>query len=228
MSFAIIPARGGSKRIPRKNIREFAGKPMISYPIELALRSGCFERVVVSTDDVEIDEIARHFGAETIFPRPVDLSSDHATTRDVLLHAFDSLGILENSREKFCCVYPCTPLLLIDDVQAGLAVLDQDDVSYSFAAALYPHPIERAFAIDEAGRVCTNTQKFASIRTQDLQPSYHDAGQFYFGFAEDMRQGVPIFGPRSVPIIIPRARAQDIDEEDDWTFAEILYRTMKS
>tara|TARA_B100001939_G_scaffold341876_1_gene352105 strand:- start:5539 stop:6240 length:702 start_codon:yes stop_codon:yes gene_type:complete len=226
MTICIIPARGGSKRIPRKNIRPFAGRPMIEHSIRAAELSGCFDRVIVSTDDEEIAAVARAAGAEAPFLRPADLADDHATTQAVMAHALDWLAEREKLPEFVCCIYATAPFLRPEDLRDGLDKLKNSDALYAFSVTSYAFPIQRAVKITKRGRVEAFTPEYNTTRSQDLEEAFHDAGQFYWGKTTAFREGKPVFAPHSLPIILPRHRVQDIDTEEDWTRAELMYRVM--
>lgn len=228
MRVAVIPARGGSKRIPRKNIRLFAGKPIISYSISAALESGCFDRVIVSTDDPEIASVAREWGAETPFVRPAELSDDHAGTTPVISHAVACLAEQGVAPTQICCLYATAPFVLRDDLRQGLALLEETGCEFVFSVTSYPFPIQRAIRINTAGRVEMFDPSQFAIRSQDLEEAFHDAGQFYWGRADSWLQGRPVFSSASVPLLLPRHRVQDIDTPEDWVRAEWMYKAMQS
>ena len=222
MNIAVIPARGGSKRIPRKNIRPFAGKPMIAWPIVAALESGLFARVIVSTDDEEISEAAREAGAEVPFIRPAELSDDYATTSDVMVHALRWARDEGIAVDAACCIYATAALVSVEDLRSAQALLAQD-CDYVFAAVRYGHPPQRGFLRRDNGSPALMAPEHAKTRTQDLPPVYHDAGQFYWGQRAAWESGAAIFGPRSRFIELPALRAQDIDNEEDWQLAEAAF-----
>ncbi len=226
MKLAVIPARGGSKRIPRKNIKLFYGKPMIAWSIETALRSGCFDQVVVSTDDAEIAEVARNFGAHVPFTRPSALSDDHTGTLPVIAHAinwFEAQGWIPN---QVCCLYATAPFLSAEDLHTGLKKLTESGVDYAFSVTSYAFPIQRAIRITSVNRIEMFNPEHFSTRSQDLEEAYHDAGQFYWGRASAWKGGIPIFDQTSSPVILPRHRVQDIDTEQDWLEAEIKFMAL--
>lgn len=225
MKLAMIPARGGSKRIPRKNVKPFAGKPIIQYSIEAALACGSIDRVIVSTDDDEIADVARSLGAEIPFRRPAELAEDHATTLAVIRHALDwAEG--EGGVDAICCIYATAPFVTGEDLDAAYRVLSASDASYAFAATEYAFPIQRAFMIENQ-RVRLFQPKHLNTRSQDLKRAYHDAGQFYWCRPEAVRSGEPVLGPCSVAYMMDRERVQDIDTPEDWRFAEKLFRLLK-
>lgn len=226
MNIAIIPARGGSKRIPRKNIKLFMGKPMIAWSIEAAIDSGCFGRVIVSTDDAEIAEIAESCGADVPFVRPADLSDDYATTVAVIAHAVSWLGCQGTIVDKVCCIYATAPFVMGSDIRTGCDMLEFNDIDYTFSATSYAYPVQRAICLNDDGRVEMLYPEFEETRSQDLVEAYHDAGQFYWGDAAVWLAEKPIFSPRSMPVLIPRYRTQDIDTLEDWRQAEYLFKTV--
>lgn len=227
MNIAIIPARGGSKRIPRKNIKLFHGKPMIAYSIEAAKNAGCFDRIIVSTDDQEIADVALKYGAEVPFMRPADIADDHATTMDVMQHALTWCGKEGWDIEYVCCIYATAPFITPESLQQGLKMLEIENVSYVFSATTFAFPIQRAIALNERGRVSMFYPEYANTRSQDLEEAYHDAGQFYWGTDDAFQQGEAIFSEQSKPIILSRKRVQDIDTVEDWEFAEALFSAMQ-
>jgi pseudaminic acid cytidylyltransferase len=226
MKVAIIPARGGSKRIPRKNIKNFNGKPIIAWSIEAAIRSRCFDQIVVSTDDDEIAKIAIQYGSSVPFIRPAELSCDHTTTTPVIAHAIDWLQTYKSKVEFACCIYATAPLLQSDDIRKGLKSMQDNDSNYAFAVTNFQFPIQRALKIQPAGGVQMFNDAFLSTRSQDLEPAYHDAGQFYWGKAEAWLNQSPVYDLNSIPIVIPHYRVQDIDTPEDWIRAELLAKAL--
>jgi len=226
MRLAVIPARGGSKRIPRKNLREFCGRPMLAWSIAAARDSGCFDRILVSTDDAEIAAVARELGAETPFLRPDALSDDHTPTIPVVAHATRQAAALWGPADLVCCLYATAPFVRADDLRRGLERLRAGNCDYVFAVTTFPFPIQRALRRAEDGRVALFHPEHQSTRSQDLEEAWHDAGQFYWGRAEAWLQGLPIMGPGSVGLPLPRHRVQDIDTPEDWTRAEFLFRAL--
>ena len=226
MKLAVIPARGGSKRVPRKNIRAFAGRPMVSYAIDAARAAGVFDRIVVSTDDAEIAAIARECGAELPFTRPAELADDHAGTVEVIAHAIASLAESGWRADEVCCIYACVPMLDAADLRAALALLEQHpDTDYVFPVAAFPAAVQRALRRDAEGRTASMQPEHALTRSQDLEPAYHDAGQFYWGRAEAWTAlEHPHRNARS--IVLPTWRVVDIDTPDDWARAERLHAAM--
>lgn len=223
MRLAVIPARGGSKRVPGKNVRMFAGRPMIAWSIQAAQDSGCFDRIVVSTDDEAIAEIATVEGAETPFRRPADLADDHTPTVPVVAHAIAQEG---EAVTQVCCLYATAPFVRAEDIRAGLTALEADDLDYVFPVTTFDFPIQRAVRLDAAGRVSMLQPEHLNTRSQDLEEALHDAGQFYWGTREAWLDGRPIFGARSAALRIPRSRVQDIDTVEDWERAELMFAAL--
>lgn len=226
MKLAVIPARGGSKRIPRKNIREFAGKPMIAHAIEAARSSGMFAHVLVSTDDQEIAAIARARGAEVPFMRPADLADDHTPTVPVVAHAIGACQQLGWSVTHACCIYPGVPFIEVDDIRKAFTLLEQTGAAYSFPVTEFPSAIQRALRRLPSGRMEPMQPQYELTRTQDLEPAYHDVGQFYWGSAQSWRECTRIHSS-GAGLQIPNWRAVDIDTPDDWERAELLFRAIK-
>ena len=228
MKLAIIPARGGSKRIPRKNIKLFCEKPMIAWSIEAALQSGCFDQVIVSTDDEEIAVVARRYGATVPFVRPAELSDDHTGTIPVIRHAIEWVNAQGQSVEQACCLYATAPFVSPDDIRRGLDTLLDTGSDYAFSVTSYAFPIQRAIRLNAEGRVEMFNPEHFNTRSQDLEEAFHDAGQFYWGKADAWLQGRMIFSPASVPVALPRHRVQDIDTPEDWVRAEWLFKAMQA
>ncbi|WP_018145938.1 pseudaminic acid cytidylyltransferase [Thioalkalivibrio sp. AKL6] len=228
MRVAIIPARGGSKRIPRKNIRSFCGKPMIAWSIEAARASGCFDRVIVSTDDSEIAAVAEEHGAEVPFRRPAELADDHTGTVPVMAHAIEWLQESGERCEAVCCLYATAPFVRPEDLRRGRDVLEAADADYAFSVTSYAFPIQRALRINEGGRVAMFHPEYANTRSQDLEEAWHDAGQFYWGRSEAWLSGKPIMTSDAVPVQLPRERVQDIDTLEDWRRAQWLFKAMQA
>lgn len=229
MKVAIIPARGGSKRIPRKNIRLFAGRPIIHYVIATAIGSGLFDGVLVSTDDAEIAEIARAGGAQTPFMRPADIADDHADTASVIAHAVRSLAATGTPVDLACCLYPTAPMVDAGDLTAALALLEgEPGIDYAFSAARFSYPVQRGFERSSDGALAPLHPEHRLTRSQDLPPVFHDAGQFYWGRAEAWLERRPIFGLASRIVELPPWRTQDIDTEEDWDMAERLFALTNS
>ena len=224
VTVCIIPARGGSKRIPRKNIRLFRGQPMIAWSIQAAVTSGCFDQVIVSTDDHEIAAVAEGFGATVPFLRPAELANDFAGTADVVVHAIEQLMPEYGSPLLVCCLYATAPFVRPEDLRSGHALwLAQEQSRPVFTAATYPFPIQRAFVIKDDGVAEMLQPDCYQMRSQDLPECFHDAGQFYW--ADDAQwMGSPQFSNGTVPLILPRWRVQDVDTEEDWRQAELLHQ----
>lgn len=219
---AIIPARGGSKRIPRKNLREFAGRPMIGYAITIAHASNLFDHVVVSTDDPEVADVARRLGADVPFMRPAELADDHTGTVPVIAHAVRACADLGWSADAVCCLYPGVPLLGAQTLQAGCDVLEHGDSPYVFPVLAFRSPIQRALRRDADGRSQPFFPEFAQTRTQDLPAAYHDAGQFYWGRTEAWLRGLALHA-RASTLVLRDDEAVDIDTPEDWSRAEALF-----
>lgn len=226
MRIALIPARGGSKRIPRKNIKSFAGRPIIAWSIAAARDSGLFDRIICSTDDEEIAAVAEACGAEAPFRRPAALSDDHATTLAVVQHALDWARNEELLVEAVCCIYPAAPFVTAAALKATYERLIQDGARYALPIARFPAPIQRAIRRSANDRLAMFQPDQFSLRSQDLEPGYFDVGQFFWGRPEALSQGVPVFGPDTVGIETPLWRAVDIDTPDDWQRAERLWNTL--
>jgi pseudaminic acid cytidylyltransferase len=222
MNIAIIPARGGSKRIPRKNIKEFCGKPMIAWSIEAAKASDLFDRIIVSTDDTEIAEVAKQWGAEVPFVRPDELSDDYAGTTEVISHA--TQWILDQGMDvtAVCCIYATAPFVQVTDLRRGLEALNSGDWDYAFTVTDFAAPIFRSFKQTSKGGIEMFFPEHFTRRSQELPNALHDAGQFYWGRPAAWLKGKRIFDRYSKPVVIPRWRVQDIDTQDDWERAEIL------
>lgn len=227
MNIAIIPARGGSKRIPRKNIKAFHGKPMIAYSIDAALKSQCFDKIIVSTDDAEIAEIAIKHGAEVPFMRPAYISDDYATTLDVIKHAIEFTDSQNWGVKNVCCIYATAPFLIPEFIQKGLDELTSAKIDYAFSATSFPFPIQRALKLSDEQRVEMFQPEHLNTRSQDLEEAYHDAGQFYWGTKSAFLQRKPFFSPQSKAVLLPRKRVQDIDTNEDWELAEALYKALQ-
>lgn len=226
MKIAIIPARSGSKRIVNKNIKLFHGKPIIAYSIETAIATGCFDKVIVSTDDPEIATIAKQYGAEVPFIRPDIISTDYACTLSVIEHALNWFEKQSWSLEFICCIYATAPFLTTADLLAGLTAVSAPETDYAISVGEYHYPIQRALKMDKQQNISMYSNKFENTRSQDLPNSYHDAGQFYWGKAQAFKQILPLFSSKTKAIILPRERVMDIDTPADWQFAELLYQKL--
>lgn len=227
MKLCVIPARGGSKRIPRKNIRGFSGKPMIAWSIEAAQASGCFDQIIVSTDDSEISDVAQQCGAKVPFIRPAKLANDFAGTTSVIAHAVKWYQDRGHELAAVCCLYATAPFVTPDDIKRGLdSLAELTPNRFVFTATDYASPIQRALKIDLASGVARMWQpEQFTKRSQDLEPAFHDAGQFYWGRPEAWLNSQNLF-EGSKPLLLPRWRVQDIDTEDDWTRAELMLRAL--
>lgn len=225
-TIAIIPARGGSKRIPRKNIRPFCGKPMIARSIEVALESGVFDAVIVSTDDEEIAAVAESSGAVVPFRRPPELSDDHASTMPVIAHAIQWWEENKSPIDFACCIYATAPFLRAEFLRKGLQILqNKPDADFAFSVTSYAFPIFRALKLGESGRVEMYWPENEMKRSQDLPEAWHDAGQFYWGRKSAFLKKEGFFSANSYPVILPRKTVQDIDTLEDWEFAEMLFES---
>jgi N-acylneuraminate cytidylyltransferase len=224
---AVIPARGGSKRIPRKNVRPFCGRPMIAHPIRAALESGCFARVIVSTDDAEIAEVARAHGAETPFVRPAELSDDQTGTNEVVAHALRWLGARGAAPETAACLYATAPFLEPEDIRRGQALLAEPGRRFAVTVTTFAFPIQRAVRRTPEGGLAPFDAQAIRQRSQDLEEAWHDAGALYWGRSDAFLSGEPLFAPHTAPIPLPRHRVQDIDTLEDWQRAELMYRCLQ-
>ncbi|MBK5345383.1 pseudaminic acid cytidylyltransferase [Pseudomonas sp. TH49] len=224
-SVAIIPARGGSKRIPRKNLLPFDGVPMIVRSIRTALDSGLFEQVVVSTDDADIAELALAHGAQVPFLRPAELADDFIGTAAVIVHALQQLPAFDYA----CCVYATAPLLQACFLRQGLELLQQHpQKSFAFSVCSFGFPVQRALTLDGQGALTALYPEFRNTRSQDLPEAFQDAGQFYWGRSEAWLRGEVLYSSASLPVILPRHLVQDIDTLEDWKRAEYLYAALKA
>lgn len=229
MQLAVIPARGGSKRIPRKNIKMFHGQPMIAWSIQAAIDSGCFDEVWVSTDDEEIAAVAQAYGAKVPFLRPAHLSDDFATTADVMSHAVEEFDKLNHTLPDYiCCLYATAPFVVRADLAQGLEkIKNNSDLNYVFSATTYPFPIQRAIKLNADDAVEMFSPQYFNSRSQDLEEAWHDAGQFYWGTAEAWLNKAMIFASQSSVVELPRFRVQDIDTQEDWDRAEWLFKAIQ-
>ena len=225
MNVAVIPARGGSKRIPRKNIKEFCGKPMIAWPIEVAKESGLFEHIIISTDDEEIAEISKSCGADVPFMRPAELSDDYVGTAEVIAHAVSWMHEQGWQVDAVCCIYATSVFLNKDDLVKGFEALNTGKWKYAFSVTDFEYSIFRSFKEIPSGGVEMFFSEYFKKRSQDLPIALHDAAQFYWGKPDAWLSSLKMFERHSYPVIIPRWRVQDIDTEDDWKRAELLFTT---
>lgn len=226
MRLAIIPARGGSKRIPRKNVKDFVGKPMIAWSIEAAIASGLFDHIIVSTDDSEIADISRTYGATVPFMRPPELADDYTETSVVVAHAINWCRAQLATPELVCCIYATAPFVSAADLEKGMSLLIETNSNFAFSVTSYPFPIQRALKLTKVGGVEMFEPEHLNTRSQDLEDAYHDAGQFYWGRPESWLSEIPIFSASSSPVILPRYRVQDIDTIEDWSRAELMFKVM--
>lgn len=224
-AIAIITARGGSKRIPRKNIKEFCGKPILAYSIEAALQSGIFDTVMVSTDDAEIAEIARQYGAEVPFYRSEKTANDFATTNDVLLEVLEEY---ENRGEYFevaCCIYPTAPFVTSKKLQTAVKQLEESDADTLIPVVAFSYPPQRAMVVKD-GRLVFQYPEYLDSRSQDLEPHYHDIGQFYVFRTEAFRKNRKLMVGNILPMVVSELEVQDIDNLTDWKIAEMKYQLL--
>jgi pseudaminic acid cytidylyltransferase len=226
MKIAVIPARGGSKRIPRKNIKLFRGKPVIAWSIDAANKSGLFSHIIVSTDDAEVSAVAEQWGAEVPFIRPSIISGDYAGTTEVIAHATQWAVDRGWPVTAVCCIYATAPFIHADDLRIGLQELESGNWAYAFSVTDFPAPIFRSFRKHPEGGLEMFFPEHFSTRSQDLPVALHDAGQFYWGRPESWLQGVRVFGRRSYPMEIPRWRVHDIDTPEDWIRAELVHKAL--
>ena len=219
----IIPARGGSKRIPRKNIKLFMGKPIMAYSIEAALKSGLFDEVMVSTDDEEFAEVARSCGASVPFLRSEKTSNDFAGTEDVILEVIDEYQKLGREFDNICCLYSTAPFVTSDRLKEAYALLS-DTVDASFTVVPYSYPVQRSLKKNGSGYVEMNFPQYYEARTQDLETIYHDAGQFYFVKTRSFRDEFTLWCKRTAPLILSELEVQDLDTLTDWQLAEMKFK----
>ena len=226
-SVAIITARGGSKRIPRKNIKEFCGKPILAYSIEAALTSGIFDTVMVSTDDEEIAEIAKRYGAEVPFYRSEKTANDYATTNDVLLEVLEEYEKRGEHFELACCIYPTAPFVTAQKLKAAVDQLNASDADTLIPVVSFSYPPQRAMIVKD-GRLVFEYPQYLDSRSQDLEPHYHDVGQFYVFRTESFQKNRKLMIGNILPMVISEMEVQDIDNQTDWEIAEMKYRLMKN
>ena len=220
---AIIPARGGSKRIPGKNIKLFAGKPIIAYSIAAAKKSGLFNRIIVSTDSRKIAGVAEEFSAEVPFIRPDELSDDFADTSAVVLHTLNWLEENDTLPDYFCCIYATAPFIQVKSIKQGLDRLKQEDATTAFSVTSFAYPILRALKADEDGYLKMFWPEHKNTRSNDLPEAYHDAGQFYWAHTQRFLKEKTFFSSKAIPVVLPRYLVQDIDTPEDWEVAEHMY-----
>ncbi len=227
MKLALIPARSGSKRIPRKNVMPFAGKPVIAYSIAAAQACGLFDRIVVSTDDDGIAATARAFGAQTPFIRPAGLSDDHTVIADVIKHALHWMAAQGTPVNDICCIYATAPFVTAAALQAGWQALQVPGRSYALSVTSFPFAVQRALRIDAGGTISSMYPEFHATRSQDLEPCWHDAGQFCWGKGEAFLLDVPVFSAATAGVVLPRHYVQDLDTPEDWHRAELMHRVLR-
>lgn len=220
---AIIPARGGSKRIPRKNIKDFLGKPIIGYSIEAALESGVFDEVMVSTDDEEIADVARTFGANVPFLRSAETANDFATTADVINEVLDRYEELGQKFDEVCCIYATAPFVTDERLREATDILANGEFDSAFTCVEFSYPVLRGLVINSSGRVHMKWPEYLQSRSQDLEKIYHDAGQFYLSKVDSFRRTNGFWGANTAPIILSELEVQDLDTPTDWTLAEMKY-----
>lgn len=225
-TIAIITARGGSKRIPRKNIKEFCGRPIIEYSIEAALQSGVFDEVMVSTDDEEIAEIARAAGAAVPFMRSPETSNDYATTTDVLLEVLYKYQDKGQDFDYMACLYPTNPFITPDKLKKAMKLIEENDYAEVLPVVQFSFPPQRAYVFHENGTLQYKWEEFKNSRSQDLEKMYHDAGQFYCYDVKSYLEHKGVQG-KIYPLICPEHEVQDIDTEEDWKMAELKVEYMK-
>lgn len=223
---AIIPARGGSKRIPRKNIRPFCGKPVIAYSIEAAQACGLFDRIICTTDSAEVADWAKRYGAEVPFQRPVELSDDYAGTDAVLVHALQWLADQGQPAHYACCIYATAPFIQAECLQKGFDLLREQRAACAFPVTTYPYTIFRSLKLNDRGRVEWMWPENRDKRSQDFPEAVHDAGQFYWVDVRRCLQAGKVPDDDAVPVALPRHLVQDIDTPEDWDVAEHLYRSL--
>ena len=226
MIVAVIPARGGSKRIKKKNIKNFLNKPIIYYPIKQIQKSKLFDKIIVSTDNKEISEISKKFGAEILFKRPKKLSNDYATTQEVIIHAVKWLTKNNYNPDMICCIYPTSVFINSHDLKESYKLFIKKKWNFIFSATNYLYPIQRAFYQKKNGSIKMFRPKNYFKRSQDLVKVYHDAGQFYWGASNAWKKKKEIIKAKSSIYVMPSYRVIDIDNKDDWKRAELLYQVI--
>lgn len=225
-TICLIPARGGSKRIPRKNVRIFAGQPMIVHSIHAAQAAGIFDQILCSTDDEEVADMAREAGAEVPFRRPAEWATDFATTDQVLQHALRWLAEQGKPARYACCLYATAPFVRGSDLARGLSLLRESGAITAFSVTTFPYPIFRALRVNDRGRLEMYWPEHRLTRSQDLPEAWHDAGQFYWVDVSRYLAEGQLFSVDAVPVPLPRQRVQDIDTLEDWARAELMYKAL--
>ncbi len=223
-SICIIPARGGSKRIPRKNVKDFLGKPIIAYSIEAALKSGIFDEVMVSTDDKEIADVALKYGAKVPFLRSAETSNDFATTSAVINEVLDRYKQNGQEFDVICCVYATAPFVTPEKLRQAGRILEEGRFDSAFTCTAFSYPVLRGLVIDDKGRIAMKWPEYRNSRSQDLPQFYHDAGQFYFATTEAFRKADSFWGENTAPIIVSELEVQDLDTPTDWVLAEMKFK----
>ena len=227
-NLCIIPARGGSKRIPRKNIKSFLGEPIIAYSIKVALKSGLFNQVMVSTDDSEIAEISKKYGAKIPFMRSIDNSNDFASTIEVIIEVIEKYESLGYSFDKVCCIYPTAPLISEERLTEGYRKIETEKLDSVFPVVSFSYPIWRGLRFSEDGLIHMIWPEFNNKRSQDLEASYHDAGQWYWMSVESVKNKKTLFTDNTSSIVLNQLEVQDIDNIDDWEIAELKYERIQN
>ena len=227
MRVAVIPARGGSKRIPRKNIRQFGNKPMIAHSLTVAKASGLFEHVLVSTDDTEIADIARQWGAKVPFVRPAELADDYTDTNKVIAHAVRWMRDQGWQLDAVCCIYATAPFLSREDLARACCLFEEGRWEFVFTATSFGYPIQRALRRTADGGMPMFHPEYWTSRSQDLEEAFHDAGQFYWAHPEVWELAKPVFSAKSTAVLLPRWRVHDIDTEEDWKRAETMFAALR-
>ena len=226
MIIAVIPARGGSKRIPRKNIKLFSGKPIIAWSIEAAIKAKIFDKIIVSTDDDEIANIAIKYGASVPFLRPEKLADDFTGTNSVVKHVIKFLNSNEKNVDYACCIYATAPFLKARYIRQGYNAIIENKIKFAFSVTTFPFPAQRAIRITKESRIEPIWPEFIQDRSQDLEEAFHDAGQFYWGTAEAFLNEDNMYVNNSYPITLPRFLTQDIDTDEDWLQAELIFKAL--
>ena len=225
-NLCIIPARGGSKRIPRKNIKPFMGKPIMAYSIEAALKSGIFDEVMVSTDDDEFAEVARQYGAKVPFMRSAATANDYATTEDVLIEVLDEYKKQGREFDNLCCLYSTAPFVTSERLCEAFSNMQQENADAIFTIVAYSYPIQRCLHIVD-GKIGMKWPEYQTARSQDLETVYHDAGQFYFARVPQLRIEKDLWMKNCIPLILPETEVQDLDTLTDWQLAEMKFHLLK-
>jgi len=225
---AIIPARGGSKRIPKKNIKLFAGQPIIAYTIKAACATNLFDHIIVSTDSEEIADIVRRYGADVPFMRPPELSDDFTQTAAVITHALNWYHRHHSRTNYFCCLYATAPFIRPEHIRRGFKLLEKKDAITAFSVTSFPYPIYRALKIDNDSRIRMIWPEYEDVRSNDLPEAYHDAGQFYWGKSDAFLEENALFSKHAIPVILPRYLVHDIDTPEDWETAEKVFISLKT